>query len=415
MRFFTRSRNDNGGQAHSEILSNKDFYHLLEGERARADRYHHSFSLIVFRPTHSTNGANDMGAFANKLARRLRKSDIVGWMATDCIGVILPLTSPVRARIAAERFSTMVPAHAKDLAFQIMTYPPTDSHSTDKPDDSSGGSLRNSEGISQPKSHSTDKPDDSTGGSRRDSEGTSQPKSLTPVSDTNTLFSEFQVSHDESTIDELLAPSFPFWKRALDIVIALTGLILLSPLFVVVAVLIKTTSSGSVFFRQERVGRLGKKFICWKFRTMQENTDTVIHEKYFTHLIGSGEPMIKLDNKHDPRLIPGARFLRATGIDELPQLINVLRGEMSFIGPRPCIQYEYVNYKPWQKRRFDERPGLTGLWQVSGKNMTTFEEMMRLDITYGRNKSFWKDLNILIKTFPAVIKEAERVRSRRKN
>jgi lipopolysaccharide/colanic/teichoic acid biosynthesis glycosyltransferase len=147
---------------------------------------------------------------------------------------------------------------------------------------------------------------------------------------------------------------------------------------------------------------------------MLENTATVLHEKYFTHLLGSDEPMIKLDNKHDPRLIPCARFLRATGIDELPQLINVLRGEMSFIGPRPCIQYEYVNYKPWQKRRFDERPGLTGLWQVSGKNMTTFEEMMRLDIAYGRNKSFWKDLNILIKTFPAVIKEAESVRSRRK-
>ena len=213
----------------------------------------------------------------------------------------------------------------------------------------------------------------------------------------------------------MLAPRFPFWKRALDIAIALTGLVLLSPVFVAVALLIKMTSSGPVFFKQERVGRLGKKFICWKFRTMQNNTNTAIHEKHFTHLINSHEPMTKLDIKQDPRLIPCAKFLRATGIDELPQLINVLRGEMSFIGPRPCIQYEYVNYKPWQKRRFDERPGLTGLWQVSGKNMTTFEDMMRLDITYGRRKSFWKDLNILIKTFPAVMKEVDRVRSRRKH
>jgi lipopolysaccharide/colanic/teichoic acid biosynthesis glycosyltransferase len=148
---------------------------------------------------------------------------------------------------------------------------------------------------------------------------------------------------------------------------------------------------------------------------MQQDTNTVIHEKHFIHLINSSEPMTKLDVNHDPRLIPCARFLRATGIDELPQLINVLRGEMSFIGPRPCIQYEYVKYKPWQKRRFDELPGLTGLWQVSGKNTTTFEDMMRLDIAYGRSKSFWNDLNIIIKTFPTVIKEVERIRSRRKN
>ena len=416
MRFFTQLRSNKGGQTPSEILSNKDFYHLLEGERARADRYHHSFSLIVFKPTHSTNGAKDMGAFANKLAQRLRKSDIVGWMSTDCIGVILPLTSPVRARIAAERFSTMMPIQAKDLAYQIMTYPSADFPSTGKIDDSTGGSHCETGGTSQPKSPSTDKADNSLGDFRRDSEGATQRKSLAPLStNTTNLFSEFQVSPDGSTIDELLAPHFPFWKRALDIAIALTGLVLLSPVFVVVAVLIKTTSSGAVFFRQERVGRLGKKFICWKFRTMQENTNTLIHEKHLSNLIHSCEPMIKLDSRHDPRLIPGARFLRATGIDELPQLINVLRGEMSFIGPRPCIQYEYMNYKPWQKRRFDERPGLTGLWQVSGKNMTTFEDMMRLDIAYGRCKSFWKDLNIIIKTFPAVIKEVKSVRSRRKN
>ena len=188
MRFFTQWRSDKGGQAHSEILSDKDFHHLLEGERARADRYHHGFSLIVFRQTHSTNGANGMGVFATKLAQRLRKSDIAGWMEIDCIGVILPLTSPVRARIAAERFSAMAQAHVQDIAYQIMTYPPTDSNSTDKADDSTRDSLRDNEGTSQRKSHSTDKTDDSTGDSRRDSEGTSQPKSLAPVSDASALF-----------------------------------------------------------------------------------------------------------------------------------------------------------------------------------------------------------------------------------
>jgi lipopolysaccharide/colanic/teichoic acid biosynthesis glycosyltransferase len=412
MRFSSKGRRDKGGQPQNEILSEKDFYHLLEGERARAERYQHAFSLIVFKQAHSTNGVNGLRAFASNLAQRRRKSDIVGWMATDRLGVILPLTSPVRARIAAERLFGM--ASPQSLAYQIMTYPPIESNSTDKPDDSTGGSQREHEGMTQSKDHSSNKTDSSMGSSRSDNEETSRPKSMAPVSSAITLSGEFPVSQDESGIDELLAPDFPFWKRALDIAIASTGLVLLSPLFLIVSLLIKTTSSGPIFFKQERVGRLGKKFTCWKFRTMKHNTDVAIHKKYLTQLISSGEQMTKLDLTHDPRLIPCARFLRAMGIDELPQLFNVLRGEMSFIGPRPCIQYEYVQFKPWQKRRFDERPGLTGLWQVSGKNSTTFEDMMRLDISYGRGKSFWNDLNIIIKTFPAVAKEVERVRSRRK-
>jgi len=119
-------------------------------------------------------------------------------------------------------------------------------------------------------------------------------------------------------------------------------------------------------------------------------------------LMGTEAPMTKLDARKDPRLIPLGALLRATGLDELPQLINVVRGEMSIVGPRPCIPYEYELYQPWQRRRFDAVPGLTGLWQVSGKNRTTFNEMIRLDIEYSERLSFWLDLQIILRTLPAL-------------
>jgi len=132
-------------------------------------------------------------------------------------------------------------------------------------------------------------------------------------------------------------------------------------------------------------------------------------------LISSNLPMAKMDLHGDPRLIPGGWWLRASGLDELPQIINVLRGDMSLIGPRPCLPYEYDRYLPWQKERFNTLPGLTGLWQVSGKNTTTFDEMMHLDIQYVRNKSLWLDLKILLMTVPTVIIEIKNTRRGRKS
>ena len=206
-------------------------------------------------------------------------------------------------------------------------------------------------------------------------------------------------------IHEILAPPFPFWKRALDVLIASAGLIILSPLLFLTALLIKAVSPGPVIFKQERVGRLGRKFYCWKFRTMHMGADPVVHQHHFDSLMQTDVPMTKLDRRNDSRVIPFGKVIRASGIDELPQLYNVLCGDMSFVGPRPCIEYEYNNYLGWQKRRFDARPGLTGLWQVSGKNRTTFTEMMRLDISYGRRPSIWKDVRIVLRTPPAVVRE----------
>ncbi|MEO6245507.1 MAG: sugar transferase [Opitutaceae bacterium] len=198
-------------------------------------------------------------------------------------------------------------------------------------------------------------------------------------------------------------PPLPVWKRLLDILCCLAVL----PFFVVftflAAIVTAIASPGPVFFRQERVGYLGRRFKLYKFRTMHISADVTTHQAHFTQLMRSNVPMQKLDGKGDSRLIPGGWLLRASGLDELPQIINVLRGEMSLVGPRPCIPYEYTQYSTAQRERFNAVPGLTGLWQVSGKNRTTFDEMIRLDVQYTQRKSLALDLGIIVRTVPALI------------
>jgi lipopolysaccharide/colanic/teichoic acid biosynthesis glycosyltransferase len=203
----------------------------------------------------------------------------------------------------------------------------------------------------------------------------------------------------------------PLWKRVLDISGALFGLVLFSPLFLIISIIIKIVSPGPIFFYQERFGYGGKKFNFIKFRTMDVNSDPSGHQEYLSELISSGEgdkntvqPMIKLDDEN-AHIIPLGRFLRDSCLDELPQLINVLRGEMSLVGPRPPIPYEVAEYKAWHNCRFDALPGMTGLWQVSGKNRLTFGEMVRLDIQYLRNVSFLSDVKIILRTPVAIINE----------
>lgn len=195
----------------------------------------------------------------------------------------------------------------------------------------------------------------------------------------------------------------PGWKRGLDLAL----IVLFSPALVVVgalvALVIKCGSSGPVLFRQQRVGYRGQQFTCLKFRTMKVGAETKSHQGHTAQLMKTDTPMTKLDAAKDPRIIPFGSILRATGLDELPQMLNVLRGDMSLVGPRPCIPYEYEMYEPWQRRRFDAAPGLTGLWQVSGKNRTTFNQMINLDIEYSQRASLGLDLKIMLKTLPALI------------
>ena len=207
----------------------------------------------------------------------------------------------------------------------------------------------------------------------------------------------------------------PRWKRALDITLIVLALPVLVPVMLFIALLIYVVSDGPVLFRQERVGYRGRRFRCFKFRTMVVGNNTAVHQGHLQELMSSNRPMVKMDVHGDPRIIPCGLPLRSSGLDELPQIINVLRGDMSLVGPRPCVPYEYEKYLPWQKERFNTLPGLTGLWQVSGKNKTTFEEMIQLDIRYVRTKSPWLDFAIIFKTIPALIVQVIEVRRDRKS
>ena len=206
----------------------------------------------------------------------------------------------------------------------------------------------------------------------------------------------------------------PAWKRVLDVGCLLPALPTLLPLMLGMALLIKIVSPGPVFFRQERVGFMGRRFKILKFRTMRVNAEIGSHQQHLKDLINSNVPMTKMDSKGDPRVIPFGTILRSSGLDELPQLINVLKGEMSLVGPRPCTAYEYEQFQPWHKQRFRALPGLTGLWQVSGKNKTTFNEMINLDIYYANHSSFLFDVKIMLRTFPVLLGQVREAQNKTK-
>jgi lipopolysaccharide/colanic/teichoic acid biosynthesis glycosyltransferase len=204
-------------------------------------------------------------------------------------------------------------------------------------------------------------------------------------------------------------------KRAIDIAGSAIALIICSPVFVTIAIAIKVSSKGPVFFRQQRVGRHGQCFTFLKFRSMYTNNDHSAHKEYVTKLIageamressnGKGDGVYKLAN--DKRITPLGRFLRRSSLDELPQFVNVLRGDMSLVGPRPAIPYEVATYQTWHRRRvLDVKPGITGLWQVNGRNRIKFDEMVRLDLQYARSWSPWLDIKILMRTPLAVLRGA---------
>jgi len=201
-------------------------------------------------------------------------------------------------------------------------------------------------------------------------------------------------------------------KRALDAGGSLIALILLSPLFALIAALIKLTSRGPVFFRQARVGQYGERFTFLKFRTMDVRNNSSIHKDYVRRYISGKAQLNEGEDGQssvyklvdDPRVTRLGRFLRRASLDELPQLLNVLKGEMSLVGPRPPIPYECDVYELWHRRRvLEAKPGITGLWQVNGRSRTTFDDMVRLDLRYARSWSLWLDLKILLKTPRAVL------------
>jgi exopolysaccharide biosynthesis polyprenyl glycosylphosphotransferase len=230
------------------------------------------------------------------------------------------------------------------------------------------------------------------------------------------LLDETKADSDLSPLDLDYASKgrfFPrFLKRCLDLFGSLIGLFLFSPLMALVALAIKLSSPGPVIFKQIRLGYKGSRFPFYKFRSMQFDNDDRVHREYLANLIegnhealnpGEGDtPFFKI--KNDTRVTPVGRIIRKLSLDELPQFFNVLKGEMSLVGPRPPIPYEVEKYKPWHLRRILEiKPGITGLWQVDGRSRTSFDEMVRLDLRYIKDWSFWLDIKILFKTVKAVL------------
>jgi exopolysaccharide biosynthesis polyprenyl glycosylphosphotransferase len=199
-------------------------------------------------------------------------------------------------------------------------------------------------------------------------------------------------------------------KRAMDIVGSILTLVLAFPVLAMIAAAIKLTSKGPVLFRQERVGQYGKTFTFLKFRSMRANNDPTIHQEYVKRFIAGKNTTAENGDKPavykitaDPRVTPIGRFLRSTSLDELPQFFNVLSGEMSLVGPRPPVPYEFQCYDIWHRRRMLEtKPGITGLWQVEGRSKVSFDDMVRLDIRYARSWSLWLDVKILLRTPKAV-------------
>jgi len=201
-------------------------------------------------------------------------------------------------------------------------------------------------------------------------------------------------------------------KRIMDIAGSAFALLLFAPILLVIAIAIKLTSEGPVFFRQKRVGQYGEQFVFLKFRSMHVNNDSSVHKEYVKQLIagnaqshpgnGNGNGVYKLTQ--DPRITSVGGFLRRSSLDELPQFINVLKGEMSLVGPRPAIAYEVQSYDIWHRRRvLEAKPGITGLWQVNGRSRVKFDDMVRLDLRYAKTWSPWMDLKILLRTPAAVV------------
>lgn len=362
-------RFDSSPPSADRLLSQDAFHSMLTLERRRAERSKNAFVLLLI-DTHPVHKNGNATAFFDRLTSSVlastRETDVVGWYeSANTLGVIFTETTlmedssvsaVLRAKIAAAVTLTFAEEIASKLLITVHVFP-----------------QNPAKDISE---HSTEAD----------------------------LYSDLTAKSSRRRSPRVV-------KRAIDIAGSGALLLLLTPILGLVALLIKLTSKGPAIFEQERVGQFGRRFKCLKFRTMYANNDPKIHQEYVQNFIAgtangqgnntTGTPIYKLTN--DPRITPVGDFLRKTSLDELPQFWNVLRGEMSLVGPRPPVPYEFDVYDCWHRRRVLEvKPGVTGLWQVSGRSRTCFDDMVRLDLRYSQMWSIWLDLRILLATPRAV-------------
>jgi lipopolysaccharide/colanic/teichoic acid biosynthesis glycosyltransferase len=360
-----RARDRRAELARQRVLSEKLFKGALIRERKRADRTNQPLALLRIAMKECP-GADPSAAWVQAVqavSAAKRQTDLLGWLELGTeLGVILSdvrtsdaaFVRGVEARVRQELAKRSDASAVGGFSIDFLVYP--------------------------------------------DPNGLEH-EALRPV---EPLLQKIQSHHERSSVSDGI-------KRGLDIVGSLALLALLAPLFVLIAALIKLKSPGPVFFRQVRVGQNKKPFTMLKFRTMRVNADAAIHQQYVTWFINSSSQsgdggktgLFKIAD--DPRVTPIGRILRKTSLDELPQLLNVLFGDMSLVGPRPPLFFEVEQYKRWHCRRvLEAKPGVTGLWQVTGRSRTTFDDMVRLDLRYAKTRSFRTDLKILLATPAAV-------------
>lgn len=345
------SRRNLGRRLSAEQLglhSVEQFLYLLRRERIRTDRSGTSFSLLALSISGQEPYQASLLRLADILRRRLRCTDDAGLLADRRVGVLLPDTPPEGAERVASDLRSLFEIGNRKLVCEIYVYP------SDQ--------------------------DQMPGGSGQESQAPPLDQPVLPL-------------------EAILCESLPAWKRALDVVGAIVGLVLLAPLMLLVAALIKLTSPGPMLFVQERSGRGGRPFAMYKFRTMVVNADEI--KCRLQKLNERDGPAFKM--RHDPRVTPLGRWLRTSSVDELPQLWNVLRGDMSLVGPRPLPRRESDACLRWHKRRLDVTPGLTCIWQVDRQPSTAFHEWVRMDLRYIQSRSIGHDLKLLLRTVAVVV------------
>jgi lipopolysaccharide/colanic/teichoic acid biosynthesis glycosyltransferase len=378
------------------------FKKQLAIEKRRAERLNYKSSLAVFHLSNGKNSRSNTHKLIDVVCDSLRATDLVCSMGKNCVIVLLPDTNNQGSELVCKKIITNVVkktphVRASDIEFEILTYPEKNTEEKLEQKFSQANSRPfevNEKAKNNPQLYKSYL--DNLNLSISSYNG-----SVIAWPILNTFFWDQDLIKNQLTVTQMVL------KRLIDLIGSLLWITLLFPTLLLISIIIKISSRGPILYKQERVGFRGKPFMLYKFRTMRTNNDQQQHKDYMKKFISgkldevnhgtSDDPYYKM--KDDPRITRVGRFLRKTGLDEIPQLINVFKGEMSIIGPRPPIPYEVREYQNWHYRRlFDIKPGITGLWQISGRNRTTFNEMVRLDLTYIANWSLLFDFKILLKT-----------------
>lgn len=396
------------------VVSPAEFRRTVLRERARSDRNGGSLALVLVDGGSDRQLSDALESWAPVLAARVRCTDVVGWFDTQTLGVVLPDTDHEGALVVIRQLRSKLPPEAAKAHWRILVHPEHTAGRDEKTPADAAQAGGDPLDLLRAPARPSRLPETESDADGRDvgagSFGASAPtgtlvrsrrgmSSRVQNAESGT-FKAVEVGQVEvAPLRSVLLTPTPPLKRAVDIVGAAVALILLSPLMLAAAVAVRLSSPGPIVFRQKRAGLGGRAFTFFKFRTMYVDAEARKRE-----LLAQNEqsgPVFKMAD--DPRITPIGRFLRKTTIDELPQLWNVLIGDMSLVGPRPPIVAEVEEYERWQRRRLEIKGGLTCIWQVSGRSAIQFEDWVRLDLRYIENASMWTDATLMARTVPAVL------------